>query len=264
MALDFQKGGVSRSPRIVAFDLKPILNRLIRDRRFRLQTKSDFKQAVHGSDVIMLAAPHAANGQMLKRLASDKSLKDCLIIDTGAVKQPIARLGSQLNFGPGVQFIASHPMAGRERKGFENSDARLFRDHVWYLDESISLSKANQGRLEWMIKRLGVTPAYISPAMHDELVSEISHLPQLISTILGAQINPELIELAGPGLRSMLRLSGSPYSVWAEIIEQNRDEIIKALDTYASNIDTVKRLIKQKKSLQHIFASATRSYKCLS
>ncbi|MDF1544593.1 MAG: prephenate dehydrogenase/arogenate dehydrogenase family protein [bacterium] len=264
MALDFQKGGEKRAPEIVAYDRVGVLRNLKKDRRFRVRAESSFKEAIKNSDVIVLAAPHLANESLLKRLAKTGGLNDCLIVDTGAVKQPIARLAASLKFGPGVQFVASHPMAGRERKGFENSDDRLFLDHVWYLDDSVELNGINRTRLDWMVQRLGVTPAYISPPMHDELVSEISHLPQLISTVLGAQINPDLIELAGPGLRSMLRLSGSPYSVWSEIIDQNREEIIKALDTYADNIATVKKMIEKKKSLQEIFASATRSYKCLS
>ncbi len=264
MALDFQKGGPKRSPEIVAFDRAAVLTRLKKDRRFRVKTESNLKKAIQNSDVIILAAPHVANESLLKRLAKLKDLCDCLVVDTGAVKQPIAKLAASLKFGEKVQFIASHPMAGRERKGFENSDDRLFDNHVWYLDDSIELDRTNKARLDWMVQKLGVTPAFISPSMHDELVSEISHLPQLISTVLGAQINPDLIQLAGPGLCSMLRLSGSPYSVWSEIIDQNRAEIIKALDTFAENIATVKNMIKKKKSLQEIFASATRSYKCLS
>ena len=100
--------------------------------------------------------------------------------------------------------------------------------------------------------------------LHDELVSEISHLPQLISTILGAQVNPKLIQLAGPGLRSVLRLAGSPYNVWSEIIAENKEEIIKSLLLYKDNLNKVIKYIEQDKSLKGIFSDAARSYKCLS
>jgi prephenate dehydrogenase len=114
-----------------------------------------------------------------------------------------------------------------------------------------------------MFNKLGATPTYISNQLHDQLMSELSHLPQLISTILGGQINPRMIPLAGPGLRSMLRLAGSPYSVWSEIIDENRTEIITALEAYRQNLHQVSKLIKAKKSLAGVFKSASRSYRCL-
>ncbi len=265
MALDFLKGSSRRKNfNITAFDLKPVLTGLKKDKRFNLKSDPKIQQAVEGSDIVILSAPHKANEKMLVTLSKLKSLTDCLIIDTGAVKTPIAKLAQSLNFPTGTQFLPTHPMAGRERKGFENSSDKLFKDHAWYLDETVKLSDNNKYRLDWMVKKLNAVPVYISPTMHDEIVSEISHLPQLISTILGAQINPELIELAGPGLKSMLRLAGSPYSVWSEIIEQNREEIIKALQVYRDNIDLVTKLVKNNKSLSDIFKAASRSYKCLS
>ena len=131
------------------------------------------------------------------------------------------------------------------------------------MEDSVKLNKNNKSKLNWMIKKLKANPTYITAALHDELVSEIPHLPQLISTLLGAQVNPKLIQLAGPGLKSMLRLSGSPYSVWAEIIDKNRDEIIKSLTVYSKNMNMVINKIKNKKSLEEVFRSASRSYKCL-
>jgi prephenate dehydrogenase len=193
-----------------------------------------------------------------------KQITDCLIIDTGAVKSPIAKLADRLKFAEGTQFLPTHPMAGRERAGFQNSASGLFVDHVWYLDGEVKLSEANCSRLDWMISRLRATPVFIGSADHDLLVSEISHLPQLISTILGGQVDPKMIKLAGPGLRSMLRLAGSPYSVWSEIIDENRTDIVESLELFADNLQIVIKKVKKKQSLDKIFSAAARSYKCLS
>ncbi len=263
MSLDFQKQRGSKTSLVTAYDRPTVLSRLKKNKTHKVSTEKNFNKAVSGSDIIILSATHTANEQMLIRLSKTKDLTNCLIIDTGAVKNPIKRVSRKLKFQTGTQFLPTHPMAGREKKGFENSSGKLFSNHAWYLEDSVKLNKTNKAKLNWMIKKLRAKPTYITAELHDELVSEISHLPQLISTLLGAQVNHKLIQLAGPGLKSMLRLSGSPYSVWAEIIDNNRKEIIKSLKLYSENMNMVIGRIKNKKSLEEVFRSASRSYKCL-
>ncbi len=249
--------------KLFAFDRPIVLKRLSKDKRFRVTCEPSFEKATVDANIIVLSAPHRANEQMLARLAKRKSLHDCLIIDTGAVKRPIARLAARLSFGKAIQFLPTHPMAGKEKAGFENSDARLFVNHSWFIDENVKLTKSNQARLDWMTKQLGAKPTYIDNKLHDELMSEISHLPQLLSTVLGGQVNPNLIPLAGPGLQSMLRLAGSPYSVWSEIIEENKTEILKALHLFRHNLGKVTHMIETGQPLAGVFKAASRSYKCL-
>ncbi len=260
IALDLLKG--KHSYEVHAYDRPAVLAKLKRDRRFNVKVNNSLSEAVDGADIIILAATHTGIRSLLTKISKLKDMTNTLIIDTGAVKCPTAATASKLKFSEGTQFLGTHPMAGRERKGFKSADAGLFKDFAWYLDSDVKLTRINKLRIDWLLKKCGGIPVMIPNEMHDELVSEISHLPQLLSSILGAQIDPKWISLAGPGLRSMLRLSGSPYSVWSEIIEENRSEIIKALDTYADNIKTVKKMVKNRESLEEIFKTAARSYKC--
>lgn len=262
IALDILRGRGSVA--VHAFDRPRVREKLRRSRKFRVKVDDKLRDAVSGADLIILSASHAGIRSLLKKIASMPDVDDSLIIDTGAVKIPTVEFAANLAFAGNTKFLPSHPMAGRERSGFENAGSGLFQGHAWYLDSDVKLNRRNSSRLEWLLKRTKGVPVYISSGMHDEFVSEISHLPQLISTVLGAQIDPNWIKLAGPGLRSMLRLSGSPYAVWSEIIEENREQIIDALDTYADNVRMVKELIKKNKSLEAVFKAASRSYRCLS
>ncbi len=261
LALDFLQ--TNSKVRVFAFDRPNILKRLSQNKYFRVSCEPKFKPAVTNADIIVLSAPHKANENMLLRLADMNSIRNCLILDTGAVKQSIAKLAGRIDFGDGTQFLPTHPMAGKEKAGFENSDAKLFVNHSWFIDESVKLTNLNKTKLDWMTKRLGAKPTYINNKLHDELMSEISHLPQLISTILGGQMNPQLIPLAGPGLRSMLRLAGSPYTVWSEIIDQNKTDIIKALKLFRDNLGKITHMIETGQPLGDVFKAASRSYKCL-
>lgn len=249
---------------IVAFDKKAVLDKLKKDRSFKVKTEANFNKAIENADIIILSAPHKPNESMLKRISKSKNIYNCLILDTGAVKSPITKLAKSLSFNNGSQFVATHPMAGREKAGFENAAENLFKDHAWYVSEDIPLSEITEKKLDWLIKKVKAMRVNVTSGLHDELVSEISHLPQLISTILGGQINPNLISLAGPGLISMLRLSGSPYSVWKEIITENKEEIIKSLNLYKDNLDKVIEKIEKDESLSDMFKDSARSYKCLS
>ena len=261
MALDFLKG--ADKVQFFAFDKPAVLKRLRKNRKFSVTTEPILRKAVAGSDIIILSAPHQANESNLKRLSKIKTLTDSLIIDTGAVKLPILKLSQQLSFPDNTQFLPTHPMAGREKAGFDNSALGLFESQCWFIDESVRLSRENKARLGWMVKKLRIKPTFIEATVHDQLMAEISHLPQLISTILGGQVATELVQLAGPGLRSMLRLSSSPYSVWSEIIDQNRPEIIKSLENFRNNLNKVIGIVRSKDSLAKIFKASARSYECL-
>lgn len=248
---------------IVAYDRQRVLEKVKKTRSLKVKVEKELHKAIADSDMIILSAPHKANESLLSRMAKISTLTNCLILDTGGVKGPITELAKSFSLAEGTQFLPTHPMAGREKAGFENSAERLFKDRAWYVSEDIELQEQNLEKIDWLIKKTGAMKVEISSALHDELVSEISHLPQLISTILGGQVSPDLIELAGPGLRSMLRLAGSPYAVWQEIITENKAEIIKSLRLYRENLDTVIKRIEADESLKEIFQDASRSYKCL-
>jgi len=116
MALDFLKG--ADKVHITAFDKPAVLKRLKKNRNFSVTTEPNLPEAIAGSDIIILAAPHKANEINLKRLSKIRTLTNALIIDTGAVKLPILKLSSQLNFAKETQFLPTHPMAGREKSRF--------------------------------------------------------------------------------------------------------------------------------------------------
>ena len=263
IALDLQKHG-GRSLEIVAYDRPGTVRSLAGNKRFTGRATGKIKEAVEDAGIIILSASLSANEKLLNSVADIRPLADCLIMDVGGVKQPVADLARSLRFPDGVQFLPTHPMAGKETAGFDNAEHDIFRGHTWFVDDTVQLSSANQDRLIWLLNKTGAVPAYISSALHDDLIAEISHLPQLISTVLGAQVNPDLLELSGPGLRSMLRLSGSPYTVWSELIDQNRENIVEALTVYRDNLNAVLEVIENRKSLKDVFAAAARSYRCLS
>jgi len=256
----------ARRPRpiINAHDHSRVLLGVGKDARFPVQTEREWHRAVDGCDILILSAPLNANRTLLRLAAKTKSLRDCLIVVVGSAKSSICTLGKKCSFAEGTQFVGCHPMAGTEKSGFQNAGKGLFRGNPWFVDSGVRLTKGNRAKLRWLTSALRAQVVSITPMDHDQMVAAISHLPQILSTLLASQFPPKVLRLAGPGLKSLLRLAGSPYSLWSDIIEENRQEIVDALTNYRDNLSTIISQMKRKQSLKPVFDSAVRSYRCLS
>jgi prephenate dehydrogenase len=155
-----------------------------------------------------------------------------LVFDVASVKVPVVEAAREL-----AHFVASHPLAGRETGGFGAADATLFDDRTWAIVPA--RDAAAQARLEALVVALGARPLRLPAADHDRLVAISSHLPQMLSVALGAQLaaagdaDPRVYDLCGPGMQSMLRLAHSDAELWAPIAQANAGALAEALDAVA-------------------------------
>ena len=161
-------------------------------------------------DLVVLATPVGEILKLLDQFGSNQTV----VIDVGSTKVTICRKAERL----GVPFLGGHPMAGLEHSGPEAANVDLFREAPFFLCPIKSTPDGSLARLQEITKAVGAIPHVISPEDHDRLVAQISHLPQIISTLLADQTAAHR-ELAGPGLRSMTRLAGSPFHIWRDIFK---------------------------------------------
>ena len=124
-------------------------------------------------------------------------------------------------------FIPSHPMAGTEHKGFENSCKGLFKGAKWV----ITNNTAEVEKLIKIIEKLGAVPVFAKAAEHDEAVAMISHMPMVISQalFLAASENPLALEIASSGFRDMTRLALSNEEMANDMVTLNAENIQKAI-----------------------------------
>jgi prephenate dehydrogenase len=162
------------------------------------------------SDLVVLATPV---GDIL-RLLDQFTQNHRLVLDVGSTKLTICRKAERL----GVPFIGGHPMAGLEQSGPEAASADLFNEAPFFLCPVQSTPIGAVEEIQTMARAIHAVPHIISPEEHDRLVAQISHLPQIISTLLADQTAAQK-EFAGPGLRSMTRLAGSPFHIWRGIFK---------------------------------------------
>ena len=186
------------------------------------------EEAADGADVLVLAAPPAANLALLGRLAG-LSRSGLVVTDVGSVKTPIARTARRLRL---TRFVGGHPIAGNEGSGFAASSAALFRGHAWVLTPAVDARATRQVRR--LVKAVGARPVGMEAPAHDRALAFLSHVPQLASWALfeAAKADPvagPALALAGTGFRDMTRLARSPRPLWREILGQNRAEVSRAL-----------------------------------
>lgn len=145
------------------------------------------------------------------------------------------------------RFVGTHPISGRESGGPQSARSDLFDGRAWIIT-SEKKENADSIRLtEEFIRVLGGVPYQMTPAEHDHLFARISHLPQVLSTSLAASVESVggSIDLAGQGLRDMLRLSGSKAELWSEILLANSDEVLESINELKMKISEIERAIQQ-------------------
>ena len=115
---------------------------------------------------------------------------------------------------------------------------------------------------------MGARPFWLGAEQHDKAVALASHLPQLAAVALGSFLydcldeNGLPITLAGPGLRDSLRLAGSSYATWRDIVLTNREMIAGTLDQFARRLDDLREKLGSRE-LEADFDAANELYKLL-
>jgi len=165
-------------------------------------------------------------------------------IDIGSVKTNPLLIVSTSKL-PLAQFVATHPMAGREIGGPESARGDLFEGRTWVLTPQGSATESI-GRARKLIELLGATPIEMDSLEHDKAVAAISHLPQILSSLLAKQLQDfpdEWLALAGQGLRDTVRIAGSDPKLWQEIISMNREKISPVLHALIDDLQSFEKLL---------------------
>src|SRR6202030_2383176 len=119
-----------------------------------------------------------------------------------------------------------------------------------------------------LLESIGARPIWLDAAAHDRAAAIVSHLPQVLAVALAGVAREATahtglpLTLAGRGLRDALRLAGSPYALWRDIVLTNSDNLETGLDRLAQAIEDLRRHLRGRE-LEEEFAAANEVYKIL-
>jgi prephenate dehydrogenase len=250
--------------RVIGCDRPAVLDRARAMRAIDMGSE-DPVDAIQGSDLIVLATPVGVIIDLIERIGPLAS-KDALITDVGSTKKEIldrarAVFGSQA----ALRFLGGHPMAGKEHGGLENAEAKLFQDAVWLLvpqpEQRLEYGKTKEFCA--LVEKIGARLLRLDAAPHDRLCAWISHLPQMVSTALGAALvdefgdDPEVKAIGGRALREMTRIASSPYSMWRDIALTNTPNIEHAVTRLEQRLAHIRENLRDQE-LRNEFDRANR------
>jgi prephenate dehydrogenase len=216
-------------------------------------------------EIVVIATPPNSVLEAVKR--EFEANPSAIFIDVTSTKTKLHVEIAALS-GLASRFVGTHPISGREVGGPQSARSDLFDGRAWIISSSHTDNVELIGSVKEFIEILGGVAYQMTPEEHDYLFARISHLPQLLSTALAAAIEPvgESIDLAGQGLRDLLRLSGSKFELWNEILLANRDEVLESIQTFKKKILEIEESLKLNNSTQlgNIFTVANSVHEKLS
>ncbi|HUR56916.1 MAG TPA: prephenate dehydrogenase/arogenate dehydrogenase family protein [Opitutaceae bacterium] len=223
--------------RIVLWARRPESRLKLREQPWADAVADTAEDAVREASLVVIAAPVDRIVPLLQQVAPALPA-GALVTDVGSVKGEIARLGT-VTLAKRAHFIGAHPMAGSEKTGWEHGTATLFERRTCFVTP---LPESDAHATSAVVKfwsELGSEVVTLDPDQHDEIVAHISHLPQVIASSLCAFLtrkNAAWRNHAGGGLRDTTRIAASDPGLWRSILEQNRDEVLRALRQFQDEL----------------------------
>ena len=242
---------------ISAFDKDEVLNQALSEQV--IDTKlTDINESLT-CEIIFLALPIENSLQILKSLSPQLKEKQ-IISDLCSVKGIFIDVWKTLS-SKGT-YIGAHPMTGKEKSGYENSDALLFENSVFIVCSGNNQTNLVDDYLN-LVRSTWARISLLDPYLHDKITARVSHLPQLLSVLLvnqASQKNNEVsfLDFAAGGFRDMTRIASSDFKIWESIIKYNQSEILKSIDIFQNQISSIKKLMSDEKyeEINNLFENA--------
>lgn len=226
-------------------NLNEAVKRGIIDRKFE-----SLEISLTWPDLIILATPVSAIRQLLPKIL-DLINEDQIVVDFGSTKSSIC--DDVMNHPKRSRFIAAHPIAGTEYSGPEAAFPSLYDGKVMIICEAQKTANEAIQSFEKLCAISNMRLVYMEAKSHDIHLAYISHLSHVIAfslshVVLDKEKDGDLIlELAGSGFASTVRLAKSDPKMWTPILLDNSEPVIKSIDELVQKLEKVKQMIQEKR-----------------
>ena len=216
---------------------------------------SDNMDILKNCEIVFVASPINKTVSVLDKLENYLN-KNCIVMDCSSVKEFVMKKRP-------YKFIASHPMAGTEKNGFDASFSTLFQGAVWVLTPFDDTPQEDIKKAENIINEMGAHIVIADAKEHDKAVALISHFPLLVSQSLFYMIKDNKLAktLAASGFRDMTRLAMSNLEMAVDMMTFNSENIDFAMNelfksmTFLKNAKDLKILTDIKNIRSNMYSS---------
>ena len=208
-----------------------------------------YEDCVAQSDIVVVAVPVGTAVKMvpdiLDRFQSGAAAAvsaEKIVIDVCSTKEQICS-ATRYHARRG-QFVSTHPMAGTEYSGPWAAQPGLFDGRACIFANAEESDPRALKTVEELYRVLNMRFLYMDASQHDVHTAYVSHISHITSFALALTVldkekdEKHIFDLASGGFSSTVRLAKSNADMWVPILTQNRDNVLRVMDTY---IDKMKQ-----------------------
>ena len=204
----------------------------------------DICQSVSDSDLVILATPLCMFENIFAEIA-DALPSGCIVTDVGSTKELPHRWADK-RLPSSVHYVGSHPIAGSEQRGVEYARDDLFDQAMCVLTTTEKTNRRALRVLKRFWSELGCIIKVMTPAEHDRIFANVSHLPHMIAgALINANSNEDL-KFSGKGFMDTSRIASGPANIWADVLLTNTKNISRGIDKVIAELTKLKKAIKGK------------------
>ncbi len=232
-------------------------------------------EGIKDADLILLATPVGQFEKIAENIKQGVKT-GAVVTDVGSVKAEVVKKLESL-MPEGVSFVGGHPIAGKECSGIDAATSELFKDARCILTPTSNTNKEALERIIELWKVFGSRISLMTPEEHDLIFAAVSHLPHVVAYVLvntimdvktehppnyrragrapsklpaGRQsaedrLKKNTLHHGGRGLKDMTRIALSPTELWRDICSYNRENMLKALQSFSSSVSHITELIER-------------------
>jgi len=224
---------------------------------------TNIKEAIDEANIIVIATPVGTFKDILHQIEPLIS-SNVIITDVGSTKSDIVNIVNDVLKDNSSCFIPAHPIAGKERSGFEVSDSKLYDGKKVIITPQETNSPESIDVIDQMWKNVGADVDFMSAESHDNLLGMTSHLPHMLAFSLVNYLvdqNPNASIYAGGGFKDFSRIASGDAIMWRDICLQNKNQIMNHLKGYQSTLDDLLEAINDEDSekLGQLFTTAKKT-----
>ena len=197
-----------------------------------------------GFDLIMVCLyPELTRKWVSERLGTMSP--GTIVLDVSGVKGTLPEELTKLCAARGVHYLSTHPMAGKERAGYDVSDEDLFQGANFIMTPLPETPKFVIAQVKNLAHQIGFRRFVItSPAVHDRMIAYTSQLAHVVSS---AYVHSPVLELecgfSGGSFHDMTRIATMNEDMWTELFMENRESLLTELETLIGNLEEYRKAL---------------------
>lgn len=212
--------------------------------------------APHPAEVrlVVVAVPPVAIAEVVS--SALESYPHAVVTDVGSVKSRIVADLEALRINL-ARYVGGHPMAGSHHSGPLTAAAEMFVDRTWVLTPRAENPAWVLDRARELVLTCRARLHEMDAHQHDRAVAEVSHFPQLVSSLTAArlaEVPADDLRLAGQGVRDVTRIAASDISLWRQIVAANTVPIKEQLVALRADLDQLIGALEDPRTVVDVLA----------